>query len=475
MIGLIILVLFVGISFAAPVVTPYDPTYQTYISGVYAYPSWFRYLPNNQHLSDNVLAIEKPGFDSPVALGDWDFNITTTPPTSEIEQPIEITYERESGNLRKGALALTFLPKAGQMLEDINATITRTFNYPYTGPPSRFRGYVTFQIKEIENVTLKISVFLEDPKGSKYVMCTDAYSQTTPKWVSVDSIDTIWQSGPLWRQFNNSDPAPRIFRSAGNYKYVVEAILLPKEDAGPTTVYFDDLNLRMFGTSFGILGTDYQGKDIFTDLVYGARISLFVGLLSAVLSVVIGLVVGLVSGFLGSVIDELLMRFSDMLLVLPTLPLLLVLVAVLGPSIWNIIFLIGVMGWMGFARVVRAQVLSLKERPFIEAATAVGAGKFHIILRHILPNVMSLVYVTLALTVPGAILSEAALSWLGLFDPTVMSWGRMLHDAQSQAGGIKVWWWVIPPGLCIAIVSLSFILLGYALDEVLNPKLRQRR
>jgi len=123
---------------------------------------------------------------------------------------------------------------------------------------------------------------------------------------------------------------------------------------------------------------------------------------------------------------------------------------------------------------VRSQVLSLKERPFIEAAKAIGAGKFHIMIRHVLPNVMSLVYVSLALGVPAAILSEAALSWLGLFDPSVVSWGRMLHDAQFQQG-IDKWWWILPPGLCIAAVSLSFVFLGYALDEILNPKLRQRR
>lgn len=108
---------------------------------------------------------------------------------------------------------------------------------------------------------------------------------------------------------------------------------------------------------------------------------------------------------------------------------------------------------MGFARMVRSQVLSLKERPFIEAAKATGAGKFYVIIKHIMPNVMSLVYVTLAMSVPGAILSEAALSWLGLFDPRVVSWGRMLHDAQFEQG-IQKWWWIMPPGISIAIVSL---------------------
>jgi len=173
-------------------------------------------------------------------------------------------------------------------------------------------------------------------------------------------------------------------------------------------------------------------------------------------------------------VDQVLMRFTDMLLVIPDTPLYIVLMAVTSPTVWNLVLLISVIGWTGFARVVRAQTLSLRERPFVEAAKAVGAGRFRIILRHIMPNVMNLVYVTLATSVPYAITSEAWLSWLGLYDPYVMTWGRMLHDAQATAQGIRMWWWVVPPGVCIAAISLSFILLGYALDEILNPKLRKR-
>jgi len=182
----------------------------------------------------------------------------------------------------------------------------------------------------------------------------------------------------------------------------------------------------------------------------------------------------MIAGYQGGVVDESIMRITDALLVIPSLPLLLVLVAVLGQSLWNLILVIGVLGWMGFARVIRSVILSLKERPFIEAAKAVGAGNVHIMLIHILPNIMALVYVTLAMTVPSAIVAEAALSWLGFFDPNVMSWGRMLNDVQRGLN-IDKWWWVVPPGLLISVVALSFIFIGHALDEILNPKLRQRR
>jgi peptide/nickel transport system permease protein len=168
------------------------------------------------------------------------------------------------------------------------------------------------------------------------------------------------------------------------------------------------------------------------------------------------------------------MRVCDVLLVLPGLPLLIVLVAVLGTSIDNLIILLGALGWMGFARVVRSQVISLRERPFIEAAKAVGAGKTHIMFRHILPNVMSLVYVTLATTVPGNIVAEASLGFLGFTDPNRMSWGLMLNNMASNTA-YQNWWWVLPPGLCIAFIAIAFILFGYALDEVLNPRLRLRR
>ena len=140
---------------------------------------------------------------------------------------------------------------------------------------------------------------------------------------------------------------------------------------------------------------------------------------------------------------------------------------------WNLIIIMGLLGWMGFSRVIRSQVLSLKQRSFVEASRAAGAGPGRVILKHLLPNVVSLAYVSLALSVPAAIVAEAALSWLGLGDPSVMSWGRMLHEVQVS-GAYKDLWWVIPPGISIAFLSMSFIMMGYAIDDILNPRLRER-
>lgn len=342
-------------------------------------------------------------------------------------------------------------------------------------------GEEKFQIDAIEPHAVTVNAsqpVTAELRLETYTLYTRTFSSSSGVWLVSNNVDS--RSGDVFSMFGGiDDPAKVLFNTSISKTYglylKLEFVDTDKAKDVDCLIYLDGFGLKLYGNAFGLLGTDQRGRDIFSQLVYGTRISLEVGLLSAALSVVIGLVVGVVAGYVGSFVDELLMRFTDMLLVLPSLPLLLVLIAVLGPSMWNLILLIGVLGWMGFARVVRSQVLSLKERPFIESAKAIGAGRSYIIFKHIVPNVVSLVYVTLALSVPSAILSEAALSWLGLFDPWVMSWGRMLHDAMAFERSVEKWWWILPPGLCIAVLSLSFILIGYAIDDILNPKLRERR
>jgi len=316
----------------------------------------------------------------------------------------------------------------------------------------------------------------------------DTWPPPDSPWILMELLpcdsDTIRISSTLFTvNSTTSDAITQLFPEdllPGDYLYGINMTfqdtrsLVPVNKAVETTVYLDNLWLSFDGRIWGVLGTDQYGRDLWSQLIYGAGISLYVGVLAAVLSVVLGLIVGLAAGYLGRYADEVLMRFSDMLLVIPTLPLLIVLIAVIGPALENLILVVGLLGWMGFARLVRSQVLTLKERPFVEAAKAVGAGKLHIMVKHILPNVVSLVYVSLATSVPGAIVAEAALSFLGFYDPNRMSWGRMLREAQGS-GGVRYWWWILPPGLCIAFLAIAFIMLGFALDEVFNPRLRQRR
>lgn len=224
-----------------------------------------------------------------------------------------------------------------------------------------------------------------------------------------------------------------------------------------------------------LLGTDDMGRDVLANLISGARISLLIGGVATAISMGIGTLIGIVSGYFGKGIDNALMRFTDFFLVIPWLPLMMVLAAILGTSIWNIIFVIGITGWAGTARVVRSHTLSVKERQFVERTVSIGAGSGHIMARHILPNVFPLVFANTVLVAAVAIVSETTLSFLGLGDPTTASWGMMLHYAfESGATSAGAYWYYLPPGICVVLVVLSFTLLGYAFDEILNPKLRKR-
>jgi len=224
-----------------------------------------------------------------------------------------------------------------------------------------------------------------------------------------------------------------------------------------------------------LLGTDDMGRDVLANLISGSRISLLVGAVATAISMIIGTSIGILAGYFGKGIDNLLMRFTDFFLVIPWLPLMMVLAAILGTNLWNIIFVIGITGWAGTARVVRAQTLSIKERQFVERTISIGAGSAHIMLRHILPNVFPLVFANTVLVAAVAIVSETTLSFLGLGDPTMASWGMMLHYAfEGGATAAGAYWYYLPPGICVVLVVLAFTLLGYAFDEILNPKLRGR-
>lgn len=224
-----------------------------------------------------------------------------------------------------------------------------------------------------------------------------------------------------------------------------------------------------------LMGTDENGRSVLTLLIWGSRISLLVGLTATVISMVIGTLIGLVSGFFSGWVGRIFFRLTEWFLVIPYLPLAIALAAVLGRSLVNIIIVIGVTSWPGTALLIRSQTLSIRERAYVERAGAIGAGRWHQMGRHVLPNVMPMVFANTTLTVAGAILAETTLSFLGLGDPTRTSWGSMLDDA-FQVGAITTgcWWYIIPPGVCVVLVVLSFTLIGQALEEVLNPRLRGR-
>jgi peptide/nickel transport system permease protein len=513
-VGLGIIVFFALFALFASVITPYNQLGQDPqnlgrgVASSMAAPAWLRTLPaglgGQPALSENFFVVNDSSFTNP----DWrwpngEWNVSVSPEAgitgSMANVSIDVRRDPTGGYplANSSSIVLTFKRSGPPIRGNVSIRVYKELDYPYLGPPGTGRVEGNVRVD-----------------GTTYLEFAKVYNRTSfgYDWINISKyavagklrffVDGIGGYQSLWPVLSNQTVRPAMFNasgffvvsdgwaiasplietyfafpSKGRYVFGFEVLLYDYYNATEnveTEVRVDNVELTLQGNSWGLLGTDYYGRDIFAQLAYGSRVSLYVGLLSAALSVGIGLLVGLGAGYLGKAADEVMMRVSDILIVLPGLPLLVVLFFVLGASIENLIILNGFLGWMGFAKVVRSQVLSIRERPYIEAAKAAGAGSRHIIIRHVLPNVMGLVYVTLATTVPGAIVSEAALSFLGFADPNRMSWGRMLAEMESNNAVTKLWW-VLPPGICIALVCVSFILLGYALDEVLNPKLRLRR
>ncbi len=221
-----------------------------------------------------------------------------------------------------------------------------------------------------------------------------------------------------------------------------------------------------------LLGTDDAGKDVLSNFIYGARVSLIVGFFASFISVFIGGTIGLLAGFFGGRLEAILMRFTDIVLVIPDLPLAVVLVALSKPSLFNIIIVIGILGWTGTARLVRSQTLSVKERKFVLRARAIGSSPLYIIQKHIFPLVLPLMVANTVLVISLAILNESALAFLGLGDPSTLSWGQMLNFAFNRgAMSSGAWWALLVPGFGIVWLVLACTLLGHGLEQVLNPRL----
>jgi peptide/nickel transport system permease protein len=223
------------------------------------------------------------------------------------------------------------------------------------------------------------------------------------------------------------------------------------------------------------LGTDEYGRSVLALMIWGSRISLLVGLLATVGAMLLGSTVGIVSGYVGGASDALLNAVTNWFLVIPWIPLAIVLAASLSPGLVTISIVIAITSWASTARIVRAQVLSVKERTFVERSRALGGEHWHVMTRHVLPNVLPIILANTVLMVAVAILSETTLAILGLGDPNSISWGTIIQGAFAQGAiTIGAWWYLLPPGIAIALVVLAFMLVGNALDEVVNPRLRGR-
>jgi peptide/nickel transport system permease protein len=235
-----------------------------------------------------------------------------------------------------------------------------------------------------------------------------------------------------------------------------------------------DSGVILGGKVYGIIGTDDLRRDLAVGLLWGAPVALFIGLTVSGAAVSIGLIYGVVAGYKGNRTDEGLMRINDVFYSLPTLPLLVILSVTIGRSIFLITGFLVIFGWVGMAKISRSLALQIKSLQYIEAARLMGQSDTKIIFKHIIPQLLPLTFASIAIAVPGAILGEAALSFLGLGDPSIPTWGQILHDAHS-AGAMSrgLWWWIVPPGMMIAITGLAFVLIGNALDSIVNVRARR--
>lgn len=254
----------------------------------------------------------------------------------------------------------------------------------------------------------------------------------------------------------------------GNYLYVVNLYGVDVQNQIPES------KLIVGGKAFGVMGTDELRRDLAIGLLWGTPLALFIGLVVAIASVVMGLFYGTYAGYKGRKTDEVMMRFNDVIYALPALPFLIILSVTVSNSIFIMIGFLTIFGWVGVAKVSRSMVLQIKTRGYIDAAEMMGQKKSKIIIKHILPQLLPYAFASIAISVPAAITTEAGLSFLGLGDPSFPTWGQILHDANVYGASSRgLWWWIMPPGIMIAITGLAFVFIGNALDVIVNPKLKR--
>jgi len=485
--------IFFGMAIFAPVLATHDPTPQVKVAPTYLAPAWLSVFDPNGVVTADYL-------DDPF--------LTETPVMavhgnstefSYFHQSIDEMHNQSYVNLTWSHTPGTNLDYVGRdpenIMPDYNDYVyfDQIVEWPWNNKPSDVNMSVSYATRltgdfadesQSGNLMFRVFVWIIDSSGhwtrlyeSREATYTD---QIQEKRISLNyfSIEEIFMGMVSTNGTPQVDPLDEITVRVGLApRFIFNSGSPSPSDTFNGTVEFKFTQLKMvaYGEYFGILGTTNWGADAYSQLVYGSRISLTIGILATALSTAVGVIVGMVAGYFGGKIDEILMRVVDFLLVIPGLPLMMVLAAFLGASIQNIIIVIAILGWTGTSRLIRSQVLAEKNKAYVESARAIGASDTYIMFRHILPNVTPILFANITLGVVGAILSEAGLSFLGLTDPEDPSWGRMLADARSGgAFSTGAWWVVLFPGLMITLLSLAFTFVGHTLDQVLNPRLRER-
>ena len=446
--GLAIVIIYVFLAIFSPWLTPHDPITTRNLADSFAVPGWITIFPQYSNLPPTVPHIIS-----------WQID--------EIQGSLthrDVTYGRN-----------VMINYTGKMGETAQLRLATNFTYNYD-PPKRFYCKFQWKAQKVENAVYALQLFLVTANGTQYRIWRAAPSEDVGgEYVHRESSHDHTLRG-LGLTPGKDNLAQIAFSESGTYELVIQIDLRPLSEGAIAGISIEEGEFWIMGLVHGILGTDHVGGDLFSQLIYGSQISLTLGLSAAILGTAIGILYGVISGYVGGVSDEIMMRIVDVLICLPVLPLLLALTSIYGASVLWIIVLIAIFGWQGLARIIRSQVLSLRETAFVECARASGASKFYIMIRHLVPNVFPIAFASLVLRVPGAILTEATLSFLGFGDPAAPTWGRMLNHAWGHgAFGRLAWWWIIPPGLAITTICLAFVFMGHAIDEVVNPRLRRRR
>lgn len=480
MFGLAIVVIYVLSALFAPLITNYDPTKDLFLADNLAAPAWLgKISPKYRNMPPTI--IKEAGVDGLTVVDGVDYPLSEAEYDNQQFMKIELPAASAStGEDPMIALLRELYPEytddeiaelAG--VSSASSLFSAEFSMPYNyDAPNTFTISFDYAIEGVtDEAKTEMRALIISPSGVEYdVWGSDSYGPWPLSYTTIDGRDVPVKMR-LGMDFFG-DPAKMIFTERGDYKV---KLIAKTDSATGAQIYITPIKLKIPGMVFGILGTDHMGSDLWSQLIYGARISLMIGLSAAFISVFLGTTVGIIAGYVGGAVDEVLMRFVDVLLAIPSLPILIVLSALLGTSVWNVVILVALFSWMGTARLVRSQTLSLKERAFVEAAKASGASDGYVMITHILPNVMPLVFSSLVLRIPSAILTEASLSFLGLGDPRVPTWGRMLQNARGfGAFTVMAWWWLLPPGLALTVLSLAFVFIGNTINEILNPRYRER-
>jgi len=456
-VGIAIIIIFVSIAVLASKLTPYDPIKSKFLAEAVAAPQWATIFPSYRDL----------------------------PPTTEIPANWDVKQGSSFVHVELST-GLAVVRYSGEMEKD-DIYLEAIFLYPYS-PPMTFSYQFSWTAEEVKRMNYALELTLvNEQTGTSYSLWDSYYGynvKRTPeippltKDVNSTSVKAdSWSTSELQSRLQlRPGYAKTIFSEKGEYYLLMHIVFEPTSENATCEISLKDTKITIPGMVWGILGTNHLGGDIFCELVYGTQTSLIIGVSAAFFMTAIGTVVGVVAGYAGGIVDEFLMRITDIMLCMPMLPLLITLAFVFGRSLLLLVLMMSALYWTYEARIIRSRVLSLREMAFVESAQAAGASNTYIVLRHMIPNVLPIAFAAMVLNVPSAIVSEAVISFIGLGDPTLPTWGKTLQYAFHSGGFEKLaWWWIIPPGLALMILSLGFVFIGHAVDEIVNPRLRRRR